>query len=105
VGAVTGGGAEGSCDGWAGCGRAWLDAELVHQRLPRLLINGQCVGLPPAPVQGNHQLLVRPLRPGLRANDGLQVADDACVLAEREIRLDPVSTTSECSCSSRVISS
>jgi len=44
---------------------------------------------PPA-AEGNHQLLVRPLTQRLRGNDGFQFADDAGVLAERQIRLDPV---------------
>src|SRR5258708_6545267 len=57
---------------------------------PRLPVDGQRVGLPPAAVEGNHQLLVRPLTQRLGGNDGLQFADDAGVLAERQIRLDPV---------------
>ncbi len=69
---------------------AWFDAELLGQRPPRLLVGGQRVCLPPAPVQRNHQLLVQPLAQRVGGYQGLQFADDMRVTPQREIGLDPV---------------
>ena len=69
---------------------AWFDAELLRQHPPRLLVDGQRICLPPAPVQRDHQLLVQALAQRIGGHQGLQLTDDMRVTPEREIGLDPV---------------
>ena len=38
-----------------------LDPELVHERLPRLLVHGERLGLAPRAVEGEHQLTAQML--------------------------------------------
>ena len=70
--------------------RARLDAELLHHRPAGRLVGGQRFWLPPAAVQGNHQLLVQPLAQRALGNQRLQLANNVGVMAEREIGFDPV---------------
>ena len=70
--------------------RARLDAEFFHHRPAGRLVSGQRFWLPPAAVQGNHQLPLQPLAQRVLGNQRLQLANNVGVMAEREIGFDPV---------------
>ena len=48
--------------------RAWLDAQLVDQRAPGVLIRLQRLGLAPGPVQRPHELAAQPLAQRMSAD-------------------------------------
>ena len=70
--------------------RARFQPELLDQHPARRLVGPQRLRLPPAPVQGDHQLLMQPLAQRPHGNQRLELADNIGVTAEREIRLDPI---------------
>ena len=65
-----------------------VQAEVLGKRLADPVIYGQRVSLPAAPVQGQHQLTVRPLAQRLLRNDGLQFGDHVRVAARGQFQLD-----------------
>ena len=71
-------------------GLARLDPELVDERLPRLLVGGEGVGLPVGAVEGEHLLGAQALTQRMLADEHLQLAEHVLVAAEREIAVDPV---------------
>ena len=68
---------------------ARLEAELLHQHAPRVLVGLQRLGLPAAAVQGEHQLPAQPLAQRMTGDEGLELGDDLAVASEREVGLDP----------------
>jgi len=71
------------------CG-AGLDPELVDEQSPGLLEDPERLGLPPRPVQREHQLCAKALPEGLLEDERLQLAEQPGVAAELELSLDPV---------------
>jgi len=70
--------------------RARFDAQLVQQQPAGRPVDRQRLRLPPAAVQGDHQLLVQPLAQGVSGGQRLQLTDQIRVPAEREIGFDTV---------------
>jgi hypothetical protein len=70
--------------------RARLDAELLHQHPAGRLVGRQRIGLPPAAVEGDHQLLMQPFPQRVRGGQRLKLADHLGMTAERQIGVDPV---------------
>ena len=73
----------------AECGRR-LEAELVGEQLPRLLVRGERLGLPTRAVEGEHQLRPRPLPQRLLPHEGLEVTDEVRVATQLQFRFDTV---------------
>ena len=69
---------------------ARLQAELVHQHAPGVLVGLQGLGLAPGAVQGEHQLPAQSLAQRMAGDEGLELGDDLTLTPEREIRLDPL---------------
>ena len=70
--------------------RARLDPELLHEQPPPLAVGRERVRLAPGPVQRRHQLTARLLPQRLLLDELRQLADEALVLAELELGLDPL---------------
>ena len=69
---------------------ARLDAELVDERLPRRRVHLERLGLPPGPVEREHQLRARALAKRVRSDERLELADELGVAAEGEVGVDPL---------------
>ena len=69
---------------------AGLDAEPVDEGGARGLVGLERLGLPPGPVQGEHQLGAEVLAERIRADERLELADQLRVAAVGEIVLDPL---------------
>ena len=67
---------------------ARLQPELFVEQPPKRLEALERVGLPPRPVQGEHQLAVQPLAVRVLGDERLEVGDELIVPAEREVGLD-----------------
>ena len=67
-----------------------FDPELVDQPAARLLIARQRLGLATRSVQREHQLRLQALSQRMLAREHLKLADQRCVAAEREVRVDPI---------------
>ena len=68
--------------------RAGLEPELRDERLAGVAIDGERLGLPAAPVEGQHELAARALAERLLRDQPLELGDQRAVPAEREVRLD-----------------
>ena len=55
----------------------------------RVPVGGQRVGLPPGPVQGEHQQAAQGLAKGMLADQSLQLGNGRGVVPEREVGLEP----------------
>ena len=66
-----------------------LDAEVVRQRMPRLLIGTESLRLPARSVQRQHVLPSEALAKWIAGNQGLQLADKIAVTPEQEIGFEP----------------
>ena len=67
---------------------ARLQPELFVEQPPKRLEALERVGLPPRPVQGEHQLAVQPLAVRVLGDERLELGDELIVPAEREVGLD-----------------
>ena len=67
---------------------ARLDAQLVDERAPGVLVGLQRLGLAVGPVQGEHELAAEALPVRVLGDERLELPDDLGVGAEREARLD-----------------
>ena len=67
---------------------ARVDAELLEQRRSPVAIGLEGFGLPPRSVEGEHQLAAQPLAKGMLGHEGLELADELAVAAEREVGVD-----------------
>ncbi len=70
--------------------RTRFDAELLHQCPPSRPVNRERLCLPPASVQRDHQLLVKPLAQWVIADQRLQLTDQVPMTAKGEVSLNPV---------------
>ncbi len=70
--------------------RAGVDAELLDERLAGGAVGGERVRLPAGAVEREHELSARALAERLRLDERLELGDELCMPAEREIRLDPL---------------
>ena len=69
---------------------ARLDAQVVDERLPRLGVGLQGLGLPIGPVEGEHLLRAEPFPQRVLAYEQVELAESLFVTAERELAVDPV---------------
>jgi hypothetical protein len=69
---------------------ARLQAEIVEEDAPRLLIGVQRVGLPARSIQRQHQLRPQPLEQRLARHERTELADEIGVAPERKIGVDPL---------------
>ena len=67
-----------------------FQAELADQDLAGRPVGAERFGLPPAAVQGEHQLPVQALAQRVHRDQRLELADDVGVTAQRQVGLDPV---------------
>ena len=74
---------------------ARLDAEPVHERDARGLVDLERLGLPARAVQGEHQLGAEMLAERIGACESVELADQLRVAAVGEIALDPLLETGE----------
>ena len=65
-------------------------AKLIHQQPPALAVASERLRLPSAAVEREHQLPPRLLAQRLLLDERLQLADETLVLAELELRFDPL---------------
>jgi hypothetical protein len=66
-----------------------LDAELGDQHIAGALVGGQRLALPPAPVQGQHQLPVQALAQRMAGGQLPQLGNQLLVMAPAQLTLDP----------------
>ena len=69
---------------------AGVDAQFPGQQHPPGAVGFQRVGLAAGPVQRDHQLPAQPLPQGMLIHQPFQLRAQGGMLAERELRLDPV---------------
>ena len=69
---------------------AGLDAELVDEDASRVLVGLERVRLPPAAVEGEHQLAAQALAQGVLADQRLELADELGMGAKRKLGLNPL---------------
>jgi hypothetical protein len=69
---------------------AGLRAELVQEVLPGVAERGQCLGLPAALVQRDHELRAQPFAQRELLDQPGQVRDERGVLAASQLDLDPL---------------
>ena len=67
-----------------------LEPELVDQPTPRDAVALERVGLATRSVQREHQLTDKALAQGMLVHERLELPDQPCVLAQRELRVDPL---------------
>src|SRR5262249_56767325 len=65
-----------------------LDAELLDERAPRLLVGGERLALTPRTVQREHQLRVQPLAERIPVHQRLELAYEIVVPTEHEVGFD-----------------
>ena len=65
-----------------------LDAELLEERAPRLLVGVQRVRLAPVAVEREHQLPAQALSQRMLGDQGLELAEKLGVIAELELGVD-----------------
>jgi hypothetical protein len=72
-------------------GKRWcgLDADLVVEDLAQMTIGSKRVGLPSAPVEGEHLLSVQPFPQGVGRYQLIELADHQTVAAKSEQRVHP----------------
>ena len=64
--------------------------ELLDERVARVLVGRQRLGLAPGTVEREHQLGTRPFAERLGGDDRLELADELRMTPEREIGVDPI---------------
>ena len=69
---------------------AGVDAELVHEHSPGVVVGLERLGLPTRAIERQHQLPPEALAQGVRVDQALEVADELRVGACVELRLDPL---------------
>ena len=69
---------------------ARLEAELIDESPPHLLIRRERVGLAVGPIEGEHELRVQPLPERVLAREPLQVGDQVSGVTRRERRVKPI---------------
>jgi hypothetical protein len=69
---------------------AGLEPQLLSQRVPRLPEHRERVGLPVAPVEGEHQLPAEPLAAPVLGDQRFELCDQIAMAPEREVGVDPV---------------
>ena len=67
---------------------ARLETELVDERAPRLLVDGERIGLPPRPVEREHERRAQSFAKRVLANERLKLPDHAGLPTKRELGLD-----------------
>src|SRR4029453_7140628 len=68
---------------------ARLDAELVDERPPCVLVDVERLGLPTAPVEREHQQRTEPLTERMLGGERFELRDQVCPAAQRKVPLDP----------------
>ena len=68
---------------------AGVQAEVVDEHVAGVLVLGQCVGLPAAAIQGEHQLRPQTLAVGMLDDQRAELGHDLAMATQREIRVDP----------------
>jgi hypothetical protein len=69
---------------------AWVDPELLDERPPRVLVDGQRVRLPAGAVEREHQLCPQTLMQRVLLHQCLELVQDFRMPAERQLRVDQV---------------
>jgi hypothetical protein len=69
---------------------AGIDAEFRDEHLPGPVERKQRLSLTPRPIQGQHQLVPEDLSEGMTRRQHLQLADNLCVAADRQVRFQPL---------------
>ena len=69
---------------------ARLEAELLGQLPPGILVGAQGFRLPAASIEGEHQLAAQPLAERMRDDERFQLRDDGAVPAECELGVEPL---------------
>ena len=67
---------------------AWIDAELVDEDLTRSAVCRERVGLPPRPIESEHQLCARTLSERLRLDERFELRDELGVTTQGEVGVD-----------------
>ena len=67
---------------------AGLDAELLDERRASGAVRSERIGLPPRPVEREHQLPVEPLPERLLIDQRLELRDEVAMASEEEIGVD-----------------
>ena len=67
---------------------AWLDADLLHERRPRLPVRLQRLRLPPGAVEREHPLAVQPFTQRVLADQPIELAGQLGVAPGRQVGLD-----------------
>ena len=67
-----------------------LEAQLVHERAPRVLVGLERLGLTAGAVEGEHELRAHPLPVRVRRREPLELADQLRVAAERQVGVEAV---------------
>ena len=70
--------------------RRRVEPELVGEREPRRAVGLERLRLPAAAVERHHQLAAQPLPQRMRGHERLQLRDQLRVMAERELRVEPL---------------
>ena len=78
-----------------------LDPQLGHQDGAQVLEDPQRLGLAPRTVEGQHALRPQPLTHRVGAGQRLELADEAFVVAQGQLRVDLVSVAARSSSSRR----
>lgn len=69
---------------------AGLETELLVEECSGAPIGGERIGLPLCSVEGEHQVMPQPFAVRVLAEEAFELIDQAAILAEAEIRLDPI---------------
>ncbi len=67
-----------------------LEAKLVSERVSRILVRLERIGLASRPIQRKHQLHAEALRVPMLADQGLDLRNDLEVMPELELAVDHV---------------
>lgn len=70
--------------------RRGLDPELLTERAPAFAVDGERVGLAPAPVERDHQLASQPLAERMIRDQLAKLTDEVAVTTEGEVGVDPI---------------
>ena len=70
-------------------GLARLDAELVGERSPRVLVGGERVSLTARAVEREHQLAAQALPEGVLRDEAFELRHELGVASQRQVCLDP----------------
>jgi hypothetical protein len=67
---------------------AWVEAQFLSQREPRVFVDAQGVRLSSGPIQREDELTAKPLAESMLRDERLQLGDDVIVATESEIDVD-----------------